>query len=110
MAYNGPVAKKALKFPGNRIKVRRTCQVFWFNTGQSLHSIGNRASRSNKGLERVEDPLSLKLHGCDLKDSVLFRMQASGLYIKGYANRWGFRHNNPFESLLNFSVHHLLYH
>src|SRR5947209_13392721 len=99
MAYNGPVAKKALKFLGNCVKVGRTSQVFWFNAGQTLHTIGNRAPGSNKGLKRVEDRLSLKLHCCDLKDGVLFRMQSGGLYIKGYANGWSFRHNNPFETL-----------
>src|SRR5690348_13451122 len=99
MTHNGPVAKKALKFLGNRIKVRSARQVFWFNTGQTLNTIGNRTPRSNKGLERIEDRLSLKLHGSDLKDSILFRLQSGRLYIKGYANRRSFRHNNPFESL-----------
>src|SRR5947209_12931128 len=99
MTHNGPISQEALKFLGYRIKVWSAHQVFWFNTGQTLHPIGNSTPRSNKRLKRVEDGLALELHSSDLKDSVLFRMQPGGLYIKGHANRRSFRHNNPFKSL-----------
>src|SRR5712692_362949 len=89
---NRIITEEQLQIFRNRLKLRNIYQLLWSNSGEALHTIGNRTPRRNQRLHRVKYGCSLKFDGRYLKNSILLRMQPCRFQVKCHANGWLLRH------------------